>query len=105
VPTAWGGFWKRPVREEIKRLHAAEIAINGCFVFGHDGDDASVFQRTVEFIDKAGIDLPRFVIATPFPNTALYHSLKRQGRLIHEDWSFYDVQHVVFRPNDPCIII
>ncbi len=84
--------------EEIKRLHDVGIAINGCFVFGHDGDDSSVFDRTLEFIDKAAIDLPRFALATPFPNTSLYHKLKRQGRLLHENWSFYDTQHVVFRP-------
>lgn len=85
--------------EEIKKLHAAGIAINGCFTFGHDGDDQSVFERTVQFIDKAGIDLPRFSIVTPFPSTPLYHSMKQQGRLLHEDWPSYDVQHVVFRPR------
>ena len=83
---------------EIKKLHDAGIAINGCFVFGHDGDDSDVFQRTVEFIDRAAIDLPRFALATPFPNTALHRKLKREGRLLHEDWSYYDTQHVVFRP-------
>lgn len=84
--------------EEIKKIHGAGIAINGCFVFGHDGDDKSVFERTVEFIDRAAIDLPRFAMATPFPNTALYRKLKREGRLLHENWSYYDTQHVVFRP-------
>lgn len=85
--------------DEIKRLHDAGIAINGCFVFGHDGDDPSVFDRTIEFIDKAAIDLPRFAISTPFPNTGLYRKLKGEGRLLHENWTFYDTQHVVFRPK------
>ncbi len=86
--------------EDIKKLHDAGIAINGCFVFGHDGDDKSVFERTVEFVDRAGIDLPRFAVATPFPNTALYHKLKHQDRLLHEHWPLYDTQHVVFQPRD-----
>jgi radical SAM superfamily enzyme YgiQ (UPF0313 family) len=85
--------------QAVKKLHHSGIAINGCFVFGHDGDDPDVFQRTVEFVNRAGIDLPRFAIATPFPNTALYHSLKRQGRLLHENWDYYDTQHVVFQPQ------
>lgn len=85
--------------EAVKKVHDAGIAINGCFVFGHDGDDPDVFQCTVEFVDRAGIDLPRFAIVTPFPNTALYLSLKRQGRLEHENWDYYDTQHVVFRPR------
>lgn len=85
--------------EGIKKLHDHGIAIYGCFVFGLDGDDKSVFERTVEFVDRAAIDLPRFAVATPFPNTRLYHQLKSEGRLLHEDWRYYDVQHVVFRPE------
>ena len=38
-------------------------------------------------------------VLTPFPGTALYKKFKKQGRLLHEDWSKYDVTHVVFRPN------
>lgn len=83
----------------IKKLHDHGIAINGCFVLGLDGDDESVFERTVEFIDRAAIDLPRLAVATPFPNTAFYHKLKSEGRLLHENWEYYDVQHVVFRPE------
>jgi radical SAM superfamily enzyme YgiQ (UPF0313 family) len=86
-------------QEEIAKLHDHGIAINGCFVFGHDGDDESVFERTIEFVDKAAIDLPRFAVATPFPGTPFHRSMKAQGRLLHEDWSRYDVQHVVFRPK------
>lgn len=82
----------------IKKLHDHGVAINGCFVLGLDGDDESVFERTVEFVDRAAIDLPRFAVATPFPNTALYHKFKSEGRLLHEQWPLYDVQHVVFQP-------
>lgn len=85
--------------EEVRKIHDAGIAINGCFVFGHDGDDKDVFERTVEFIDKAAIDLPRLALVTPFPNTALYHKMKREGRILHEDWRYFDTQHVVFKPS------
>ncbi len=85
---------------DIRRLHDHGIAINGCMVLGLDGDDTSVFEKTLEFVLKAGIDLPRFAVPTPFPNTTLYRQLKAQDRLLHEDWRFYDAQHVVFRPSD-----
>ncbi len=83
----------------IKKLHDHGIAINGCFVLGLDGDDESVFERTVEFVDRAAIDLPRFSVATPFPSTAMYRQLKANHRLLHEDWRYYDVQHVVYQPE------
>jgi len=85
--------------EYVKRLHDHGIGIQGCFVFGFDNDDESVFERTVEFVDKAKIDLPRYAVATPFPGTPLYKRLEMQGRLLHRKWSLYDVEHVVFEPK------
>lgn len=82
----------------VKKLHDHGIAIQGCFVFGFDDDDESVFERTVEFVDRVKIDLPRYAVMTPFPGTAAYHRLQKSGRLLHEDWSLYDVEHVVFQP-------
>ncbi len=85
--------------EFVKKLHDHGIGIQGCFVFGFDNDDESVFERTVEFVDRTRIDLPRYAVATPFPNTALYRRLEAEGRLLHKNWSLYDVEHVVSQPK------
>jgi radical SAM superfamily enzyme YgiQ (UPF0313 family) len=84
--------------EVVKRLHDHGIGIMGCFVFGFDNDDESVFERTVEFVDRTRIDLPRYAVATPFPRTGLYRRLEAEGRLLHRNWALYDVEHVVFQP-------
>ncbi len=86
--------------EAVKRLHDQGIAINGCFVFGLDEDGKDSFERTLEFIDRAAIDLPRFSIATPFPGTPLYQELNSQRRLITKDWRYYGGQNVVYRPQN-----
>ena len=83
----------------VKKLHDAGVAINGTFVLGTDGDDKSVFDRTVEMIQKLRIDLPRYSIMTPFPGTPLYQSLEKEGRIIERDWSLYDVEHCVIAPK------
>jgi radical SAM superfamily enzyme YgiQ (UPF0313 family) len=85
--------------EHIRRLHDHGIGVQGCFVFGFDDEDESVFERTVEFVDKTKIDLPRYAVATPFPGTPLYRRLEATGRLLHKNWSLYDVEHVVFEPK------
>lgn len=85
-------------RTVIEKLHARKIAIQGCFVFGFDDDDAGVFDRTAEFAIDAKIDLPRFAILTPFPGTPLHARLAEEGRLLTTDWSYYDGQHVVYQP-------
>ena len=83
----------------VEKLHARRIAVQGCFTFGLDEDDATVFDRTAAFALEAKIDLPRFAIVTPFPGTALFKRLENEGRILTRDWSLYDGQHVVFRPK------
>jgi radical SAM superfamily enzyme YgiQ (UPF0313 family) len=83
----------------VEKLHDHEIALQGCFVFGLDGDERDVFLRTAEFAVEAKIDLPRFAIVTPFPNTGLYKRLQSEGRILSRNWELYDGQHVVFRPK------
>ncbi len=82
----------------VEALHAHGIALQGCFVFGLDHDESDIFLKTAEFAVQAKIDLPRFAIVTPFPNTALYKRLEAEGRLLTRDWELYDGQHVVFKP-------
>jgi radical SAM superfamily enzyme YgiQ (UPF0313 family) len=83
----------------VERLHAHGIALQGCFVFGLDDDQPDVFRRTAEFAVQAKIDLPRFAVVTPFPNTPLFNRLDAEGRILTRNWELYDAQHVVFQPK------
>lgn len=85
--------------ELMKKLHDSGIVVQGYFAFGGDDEDISVFERTVEMVIKTKIDLPRYSILTPFPNTQLYNQLETQGRIIERDWAMYDVEHCVFEPK------
>ena len=82
----------------VELLHQYGIALQGCFVFGLDGDTPDVFEKTAKFAVEARIDLPRFAIVTPFPRTGLYNRLETEGRILTKNWELYDGQHVVFRP-------
>ena len=86
-------------RDVIRSLHKEGISIMGCFVFGFDNDTKETFKETAEFVNETCIDLPRYSILTPFPNTGLFHRLKAEGRILTEDWRWYDGQHVVFKPS------
>jgi radical SAM superfamily enzyme YgiQ (UPF0313 family) len=86
-------------RRNIDRLHQHGISIIGCFVFGFDGDGPDVFERTREFIMR-NVDIPQLSLLTPFPGTRLFRELSRSGRLLHRDWSRYDITHIVFRPRN-----
>ena len=93
------GF-NRPSRfkDVVALMHAHGIAVYGCFVFGMDHDTPEVFLETARLAVEARIDLPRFAISTPFPGTALFARLEREGRILTRNWELYDGQHVVFQP-------
>lgn len=86
-------------RYVVRRLHKRGIAIMACFAFGFDHDTRETFAQTVEFVLEANVDLPRYAILTPFPNTPLFRRLEQEDRILTRDWSLYDGQHVVFQPR------
>ena len=81
----------------IRRLHGNGVMVNGSFVFGMDGDDESVFDRTVDWAIQQGIETATFHLLTPYPSTALYQRMQAQGRIAHRNWDLYDTRHCVFR--------
>ena len=89
---------RRDYAAAVRRLHDLGVMINGSFVFGMDGDDASVFERTVEWAIEQGIETATFHILTPYPGTALHSRLAAQGRITTDDWDRYDTRQAVFRP-------
>jgi radical SAM superfamily enzyme YgiQ (UPF0313 family) len=89
---------RRDYTAAIHRLHDLGVMINGSFVFGMDGDNGSVFARTVEWAVEHGIETATFHILTPYPGTALYRRFEEQDRLSIHNWDLYDTRHTVFRP-------
>lgn len=88
----------RDYGQAVRRLRDLGVMVNGSFVFGMDDDDASVFDRMVEWAVGQGIETATFHILTPYPGTALYRRMESEGRLLHRRWDLYDTRHVVFRP-------
>ena len=86
-------------RRLMHELHARNISVMGCFVHGLDSDGPGCFNKTLDFINDAKVDLPRFTICTPFPGTPYFEGLKKENRILTENWTLYDAQHVVFQPK------
>lgn len=84
----------------VKTLHDYGIEIYGMFVLGADNDTKESIRKTIDFCSDTDIDLPKFTAYTPLPGTRLYDELKGQGRLITQDWRYYDTEHVVFKPKN-----
>lgn len=83
----------------VERVRAARIEIMGSFLLGHDGDDASMKQRVLDFCAEAKLHLVELAISTPWPGTPEFDAMKKAGRLLHEDWAKYNCANVVFQPK------
>ncbi|MCK4516419.1 MAG: B12-binding domain-containing radical SAM protein, partial [Spirochaetaceae bacterium] len=79
-------------------LHSRGIAVEAAFIFGLDNDTVDVFDKTLDFLTESAVEVAQLTMMTPFPGTALYEQLEREGRILTRDWKYYDFNHVVFRP-------
>ena len=88
------------VSQAVREIHRAGIGIQGSFIFGFDHDTPEVFGEVVDFIQANQIEIPNVNILTPFPGTELYRAISSENRILHHDWSRYDMNHVVFEPKN-----
>jgi radical SAM superfamily enzyme YgiQ (UPF0313 family) len=98
--------------ERVRRVHDAGIKVMGAFVFGLDDDDPSVFDRTLEFVYKHGIDYITANIIQPYPGTGTFQDAVAAGDLLpctacpaesdvamDYNWPLFDGAHVLIRPR------
>lgn len=101
-PATLNAFNKKQSREDIISCIGAVkehgIHIHGMFVLGADTDKLDTIRETADFAINLGIDTIQFLVLTPLPGTPLFQEMMKSKRLLHADWSKYDVQHVVFTP-------
>jgi radical SAM superfamily enzyme YgiQ (UPF0313 family) len=83
----------------IERIHSHGIAVQAGIVFGFDHDTPETFERTVDFLEMAGVQNATFNVLTPFPGTPLFHRMEADGRILTRDWRKYNSRDdVVFQP-------
>ena len=96
--------WKRTrfadYRDDIARIQAHGIAVNGCFVLGLDGDGPEVFDAVEAFVRESGQFDVQITVMTPFPGTPLYERLRAEGRLLADGaWERCSLFDVNFEPR------
>ena len=84
----------------VERFHQNGVSVLGTFMLGFDGDTKESIMKMPDYIEKIGVDIPRFAILTPYPNTPTYRRLDAEGRMISKDWNDYDSIHATFEPKN-----
>jgi radical SAM superfamily enzyme YgiQ (UPF0313 family) len=85
--------------EAVKIFHDHGIGILASFILGYDHDEPDTFKRILDFCHQAKIDGALFPVLTPYPGTLLRERLKREGRILTDQWDLYDMEHVTFIPR------
>lgn len=83
----------------VTEIHSRGIMINASMVFGLDGDEPDVFQRTLDWLVRNKIETLTSHILTPYPGTELHGRMQEEGRILDHELSKYNTSHVVFQPK------
>lgn len=85
-------------KEAISIMQSYGISVNGCFVLGLDGDTEELLLSLPEQVNYLNLNLAKFSILTPVPNSELYNRLEKENRIISKNWSDYTQTKAVYKP-------
>lgn len=68
--------------EAVERINRAGLRIMAGFIIGFDGEQPGAGDRIIEFVEQTAIPTALFGILQALPNTALWHRLEKEGRLL-----------------------
>jgi hypothetical protein len=86
----------------VEKIQRAGIKVTGGFIVGFDTDSPDIFERQIDFIQRAGIPTAMIGLLTALPNTQLWRRLEKEGRLLKATSgnNTHDLK-TNFRPNMP----
>ena len=86
--------------DAIDHIQSHGISVNGCFVLGLDGTGVESFDAVRKFVQLSGLHEVQVTVQTAFPNTPLYHRLRKSGRIIQDNaWELCTLFDVNFIPE------
>lgn len=85
----------------IDKIQSYGISVNGCFILGFDTDNENTFIETEQFIRYSNLSEVQITVLTPFPGTDLYYNLKKENRLLEDNfWNKCTLFDVTYKPKN-----
>lgn len=85
----------------VDTITEAGIRVMAGFIIGFDGEKAGAGDRIVQFVETTTIPTAFFSMLQALPDTALWHRLKREGRLRDQEVSGNQTTLMNFVPTRP----
>ena len=71
--------------DAMHKIQQKGIEVQGGFILGLDGEDESVFDAQIDFIQKTGIPVAAVNLLSALKGTDMYHRLKVENRLLKDE--------------------
>ena len=73
---------RRDLLASVQAIQAKGMEVAGGFIVGFDGDQEDIFDRQIQFIQRAAIPTAMVGLLTALPGTRLHARLASEGRLL-----------------------
>jgi anaerobic magnesium-protoporphyrin IX monomethyl ester cyclase len=83
--------------QAVEMLKRSSVEIHASYILGGLQDTTKTIHETIRFAKRLNTNVAQFCILTPFPGTAIYEKVKDRIIKWRSPWSFFDMQHLVFR--------
>lgn len=77
--------------ETIAMVHKKGIRTWGYFMLGLPEETKDSIDGTIRLANALPLDLALFHVAVPYPGTDFYEQTLKEGWLVTQDWSFFDM--------------
>ncbi|MEW6496740.1 MAG: B12-binding domain-containing radical SAM protein, partial [Cyanobacteriota bacterium] len=68
--------------DAVETINRAGLRVMAGFIIGFDGEKPGAGRRIIDFVEATAVPQALFSMLQALPNTALWHRLKKEGRLI-----------------------
>lgn len=88
------------LQRALRILKGHGIRVLAHMVFGNDFESEKSMKESLRRISDLDIVSASIGIMVPYPGTKLAMDLEKKGRILTKDWDYYDIHHLVFRPEN-----
>lgn len=90
-----------PLVESVHKIAATGLRVMAGFIIGFDGEKKGAGERMVQFVEQTTVPTGILSMLQALPDTALWHRLKKEGRLINQTTDINQSSLMNFVPTRP----
>ena len=90
-----------PLSESVDKITRSGLQVMAGFIIGFDNEKKGAGDRIVLFVEQTAIPMAMFSMLQALPNTALWHRLEKEGRLLDRGANINQTTLMNFIPTRP----